>query len=169
MTGAENPERHLGAGRGHRLDALVGAGRRQERLQLEHVLRKIVGGVGRPAQGAQGHLIGAGGAPEAEVDATWKQPRQRSELLGDHIGRMVGQHDPTGADTDRAGALGDMGQHDRRGGAGDARHVVVFGNPEAVIAPGFGVPRHITCIVQCAACVGFLRDPDQIQDGQRRH
>ena len=48
-----------------------------------------------------------------------KQRLERAELLGDHERRVVRQHDPAGADADRLGAAGDVGDHDRGRGAGD--------------------------------------------------
>src|SRR3546814_11320085 len=75
--------------------------------------------------------LGAGRAPEAEVDPARIQLRQGAELLGDHVGRVVRQHDPAGTDPDAAGSAGDMGDDDRGRRTGDAGHVVMLGHPEA--------------------------------------
>src|SRR5436305_1178157 len=62
---------------------------------------------------------------------------QGAELLGDHQRRVVGQHDPARADADALGGVGDVpDQHGRRR-AGDPRHVVVLGEPVAVVAQPF--------------------------------
>jgi hypothetical protein len=52
-------------------------------------------------QGPQRHRVGAGRPAETEVDAAGKQGCERAELLGDDVGRMVGQHDAAGANPDR--------------------------------------------------------------------
>ena len=48
-------------------------------------------------QRVHGVEVAAGRSPEAEIDAPWIQGRERTELLGDHEGRMVGQHDAAAA------------------------------------------------------------------------
>ena len=169
MLDPEDPQRHLGSRRRHGLDALIGTGRRQEGLQLEHVLREVFGGFRRAAQGAQRELVGARRAAEPEVDAAGKQPRQRAELLGDDVGRMVGQHDAAGADADGLRAGGDMRDDDRGRGAGDARHVVMLGHPDAAIAPVLGMGGEIAGVVERAARIGLFGDADEIEDRQCSH
>jgi hypothetical protein len=80
---SEYPQRHFRSRGRHCLDTLVWTGRSQECLQLENVLREILGRFGRAAQGTQRELVGAGGAAQPEVDAAWKQPRQSPKLFGD--------------------------------------------------------------------------------------
>jgi hypothetical protein len=58
------------------------------------------------AQREHGQLVGAGCAAEAEVDPPGMQPGERPELLRDHERCMVREHDPAGADADRAGTGG---------------------------------------------------------------
>ena len=82
---------------------------------------------------------------------------------------MVGQHDAAGADPDRACPGRDMGDHDRRRGAGNSRHVVMLGDPDAAIAPALGMSGQIAGIVERAARVRFLGHADEVEDGQRRH
>src|SRR3546814_5605450 len=93
---------------------LVRLARREEGLQLEHVLREAVGGGRRAPQRLQGRLVGAGRAPQAEVDAAGEQLRQGAELLGDDVGSMVRQHDAARADAKGAGAAGDVSDEDRK-------------------------------------------------------
>ena len=50
-----------------------------------------------------------GARPEPEVDPARVQRGERAELLGDHQRRVVGQHDPAGAEPDRLGVGGDVG------------------------------------------------------------
>ncbi len=169
VTRSENPQRHLRSRRRHGLDALVGTGGRQERLQLQNVLRKILGRFRRAAERAQRHLVGARRAAEPQIDATGEQPRQRAELLGDDIGRVVGQHDTARTDADGFGPGGDVRDDDRRRGAGDARHIVMLGHPQPSIAPGLGVGREIAGIVERPPRVGFLGDADELENGQGDH
>ena len=53
-----------------------------------------------------------------------------AELFGDHQRRMIGQHDPARADPNAFGRPGDLADHHGGRGTGDARHVVVLGDPE---------------------------------------
>ena len=129
MPRPQNPQRHLGASRWHRPDPLTGSSRSQERLQLENVLRETLGGIGRAAQGVQGHLVGSWRAAKSETDATREQTLQGAELFGDDIGRMIGQHDAARADPDALGPGGDISNDDRCRRAGDARHIVMLGHP----------------------------------------
>ena len=78
---------------------------------------------------------------EAQVDPAGVERRQRAELLGDHQRRMVGQHDPAGAQPDPLGVRRHVG--DEHGGRrrGDRRDVVVLGVPDAQVAELLGAPR----------------------------
>ena len=117
----------------------------RKRLQLEHVLREHA----RPPRVARRSARSVswsvpGARPRPRSMRPGKSARQRAELLGDHVGRVVRQHDAAGADADRLRAGGDVGDHDRGRGARDAGHVVVLGDPEAAIA-------------QCSACAARSR------------
>ena len=114
-------------------------------------------------------MVSPGRAAKSKVDAAWKQPRERPELLGDDVGCMVGKHDAARADADGFRSGCDMTDHDRRRGAGDARHVVMLRHPDAAIAPGFGMNRNIAGVVQGAARIGVFGNADKIEDGQCRH
>ena len=50
-------------------------------------------------------------------------------------------------------AAATLADDDRGGGAGDAGHVVVLGEPEAAVAPGLGVPREIEGVASASATV----------------
>ncbi len=133
---AEDPDRHVVSGAGDRADPLPGHRLAEVGHHLEHVVGEGVRvRVERPAQRHRRRRIGAGGAAQPQVDAAGKQRRQRRELLGHLQRRVVGQHDAAGADADARGAAGDVADQHRGGGAGDARHVVVLGQPEPVVAP----------------------------------
>src|SRR5690606_8594853 len=117
----------------------------------------------------QCELVGAGRAAKAEIDASGKKLRERSELLGDYVGRMVGQHDASCSHPDRVRPGGDMGNHDGSRGAGDARHIVMFGHPDAAVARVFGMVRDIARIVECFFRGGTLADAREIEDLQWYH
>jgi len=139
-------------------------------LQLFDVLREIVGsGSNVAAQCAHGGLVRTGSAAEAEIDAAWKERGERAELLRDDERRMIREHDAARADADGLGAAGDVPDDDGSGGAGDARHVVVFGEPEAVVAPGFRVSREIERVAQSVGGCRPLRNRRKIENGEGNH
>jgi hypothetical protein len=53
--------------------------------------------------------------------------------------KWLGSMIPPGAEPDGRGPAGDMSDEGRGGGAGDAGHPVVLGEPETVEAPALGV------------------------------
>jgi hypothetical protein len=67
------------------------------------------------------------------------QGLEHRELLRDDQRGVVRQHHAAGADLDALGLRGHVGDQDRRTRAGDTRHVVVLGDPEAPIAQAFDV------------------------------
>ena len=149
--------------------SLAGRCRRKIGLQLQNVLRKALGSLRPAPQRAQGKLIGARGAAKPEVDPARKQARQGAELLGDDIGGVVRQHDPARPDPDRVRSRGDVGDHDRSRGAGDARHVVMLRHPDAAIAPLLGMGGEVARVVERGAGVGAFGDAGEVEDGQGRH
>ncbi len=90
--------------------------------------------VGGAPQGGGGHRVGAGGATDAEIDPPRVERLEHPELLGDDQRRVVGEHDPAGADPDLLGRVGERHHQHRRRGAGDAGHVVMLGDPVAAVA-----------------------------------
>ncbi len=146
QAGAQQPHRHVHARARHRLHGLARLRRREVAQQLLHVLRKAVGTVEVAAQRPRRGLVGARRPPQAQVDAARVQTGQRAELLGHLQRRMVGQHDPAGTHADRRRAGRDMADQHRRGGAGDARHVVVFGQPVAPVPHALGVARQVQAV-----------------------
>jgi hypothetical protein len=128
-------------------------------------LRKRLGRFRRSPQRVQGELIGSRRAAKPEVDSARKQSRERSELLGDNVRRVVGKHDAARPDPDGRRPLGEMSEHNRRRGAGDARHIVMFGDPDAPIAPLLRAGGEVAGVVQRAAGVGLLRDANKLENG----
>ena len=154
--------RRRGWSRGSRLGTLVpvpgtartgasGSGPAEVGHQLEHVgagsRRRRRPGCGGARAPSAGRCPGARPRPRSMRPGI--ERRQRAELLGDDQRRVVGQHDPAGAHADGRGARRDVADHDRGGGAGDARHVVVLGVPEAPVAPPLGVAGEVER--RCAA------------------
>ena len=111
-----------------------------------------------------GGLVGAGRAAEAEVDPAREERFERPELLGDDQRRVVGQHDPAGADPDRRRAGADIGERDRGRGAGDARHRMMLGHPEAPIAEPLGSLGEVERVAQRPAGVGAFGDRGEVED-----
>ena len=106
--------------------------------QLGHIARELVRGLEIAPQGACGCPVGSGRPTKTQVDAARVQRLQSTELLGDHQRRMVGQHDSARTDADAARARSHMADDDGGCGAGDARHVVVLGQPEPLVYESVG-------------------------------
>ena len=124
---------------------------------------------GSRREGLRGPRIGAGRPAEAEVDAVRVERGERAELLGDDERGVIGQHDAAGADADGFRAAGDVAEGDGGGGAGDAGHVVVLGEPEAAIAEALGVAGEIERAVERIGGRAALRDGGEVEDGKGDH
>ncbi|MNY30408.1 hypothetical protein D3C86_1645160 [compost metagenome] len=157
---AEQPQRHLQARAGHRAQALARAHLIEIGLQFFYILREGVGAVVAQlaAQRARGGLVGAGRAAQPEVDAARIQRGQRAELLGNHQRRVVRQHHAARADADGGRAIRHVADQHGRGGAGNAGHVVMFGQPEAAIAKAFGVLRQVQRVAHGLAGIAAFHD-----------
>ncbi|MNN41607.1 hypothetical protein D3C81_1557360 [compost metagenome] len=128
---------------------LIISARAEVARQLFDIIGEVVSAAGAlAAQGAGGHLVGARCAAQAQVDAAWVEAGQGAELLGDHQRRVVGQHHTTGADPDGRGAARQVADQHRGRGTGNAIHVVVLSDPEAVIAEAFCVLRQVQRVTQ---------------------
>ena len=84
------------------------------------------------------HRVGAGRAADAEIDPPGVERLEHRKLLGDRERGVIGQHHAAGSDADALGGAGEMGDQDGWRGAGDGRHVVVLGDPEADVAELLG-------------------------------
>src|SRR5579864_1043516 len=166
-TGAEYPDWDIETGAGNCLHRLARLQRTEKRLKLAHVIRETIGAAGITAKRTQRALVSAGSAAKAKIDAPGIERFERAKLLSDYDRRMIGQHDSAGANTDGAGASGNISDDDRRCGAGDANHVVVLGQPEAAIAPTFGVLGQIEGVMQGIGRRGSLRHERQIKNRER--
>ncbi len=118
------------------------------------------------AQRQHGALIGAGRAAQSEIDTARVEGFQGAKLFGNHQRCVVRQHDPAGAEAQRFGVSGEIANQHRRCGAGDAGHVVVFGQPVAMKAKGFSLTRQRQRIMEGIARRRALRNGGQIQYGQ---
>ena len=167
---SEQPDRNIRSGPRHRPHGLVRMHRPQQRLQLQNIAGKVLGGARNiPPQRLRRALIGAGRTAKTEIDAVAVKRLQRAELLGDDQWRVIGQHDAARSDADRPGARGNGADHHGGRGAGDARHVVMFGQPEPLVAPPFGMLREIERIAEGLRRVAALIDRRQIQNRKRNH
>ena len=134
-------------------------------LQLNHILREGFRAIRfSAAQGARRQLIRSRRAPQPEIDSSGKKRFKRAELLGNHKRGMVGQHDPARTDANLGRARSDMADDDRGSGAGDARHVVVFRQPETVIAQLLRMPREITRSLKRISYRAALHDGRKIEN-----
>ncbi len=141
---------------------------REVALELEHVLREGVGGARVAPQRPQRVLVGARGAPHAEVDAAGVQGLQRPELLGDRQRRVVRQHDPARAEPDPFGVGGDVGDEHGRGRRGDRVDVVVLGVPDPAVAELLGPLGEPHARLQARPHGLAATDPGEVEDRQRQ-
>ncbi len=92
---------------------------------------------------------GAGGERQAaaapcrdpEIDAARREGGQQAKVFRDLIGLIVLEHDAAGPKTDPPSVAQQPGDNQLRRGARQLIGIVVFSDPEAVVAPGFGVLR----------------------------
>ena len=82
---------------------------------------------------------------------------------------MIGQHDAARTDPDRLRAAGNMSNDHRGGRARDAGHVVMLGQPVAVIAPALGVLRQIEAIPERIRGGAAFDNRRQIENRERDH
>jgi hypothetical protein len=166
---SQQPHRHLDTRTGHGTHRLAGLGRLEILQKLEHVLREGVGAVEIAAQRPRGGLVGARRTPQTQIDAARIETGQRAELLGDLQRRVVGQHDAAGTDPDARSVSGDVADQHRRRAAGDARHVVVFGQPITVIAELLAPLREIAHVAEGIGDLAALGDGRKIEHGKYGH
>jgi hypothetical protein len=139
-----------------------------ERQEFSETLRKVLRleHVGGAAQGRGRDGVGARGAAYAEVDALRMQCLQYAEGLG-HLERgVVGEHDPPCADPDLLCHARDVPDHDLRRGAGDARQVVMLGQPVPLVAEPVGEPSKLGRVAERLGSVRARADRRDVQDGE---
>ncbi len=137
--------------------------------QFKHILRKAVIRGHVTAQGAGGGHVGAGRTAQAQIDPPGEQGGKGAELFGHDQRCMVRQHDPARTHTDGAGCGRHLRNHNRRGRTGDAGHVVMLGQPIAVIARLFCQTRKIDRIRQSIGGSLAFGDGRQIKDREFLH
>jgi hypothetical protein len=67
------------------------------------------------------------------------------------------------------GPLRHVGNEHGGGRAGDAGHAVVLGQPEAAVAPPFGMLGQGQRVAEGLDGIGALRDGGEVEDGKRDH
>ena len=154
---------------GDRVDHLTLLRRAEQRLKLDDILREPFRRLIVAPQRLPGALVGTRRPAQSQIDAAGEQRRQGPELLGDHQGRMVRQHDAAGADPDRRGAAGDVADAHRGGGAGDAGQIMMFGQPEARVTGGLGMLRQIPRIAQRVGRGEAFADIGEVENGEFYH
>jgi hypothetical protein len=165
---AEDPHRHAQPGAGHRPHALPRLRLAQQGQDLQHVVGKLVGiGMQGAPQRRGRRRVGPRCASQSQIDPPREQRFERAELLGHLQRRVVGQHDAAGADADARRAAADVRQEHRRRRTGDARHVVVLGQPEAGVAPALDVSRQIQRVAERIGGRAPFDDRRKVQNGQR--
>ena len=139
-------------------------------MKLDHIARELADVGGKvAAHRISRRLIGARRATKPEVDPPGEQRRERAELLGDLERRMVGQHDPARPDANRAGSARNIGQRHRGRRAGDPRHRMMLGHPEAAIAEALGSSCKVAGVAQRNAGIAAFGNRREIEDGQGDH
>ena len=134
----------------------------QDTPQFLHISSEVLFGGGKiAAECARSRLVGARGAADAQIDPLGIERFERAELFGDDERRVIRQHDAAGADANRARSTGDVPDDDGRRGAGDPGHVVMFGEPVAVVAPALRVPRQVERVAE------RLRGGPAFDDGRK--
>ena len=161
---AEDPERHLEPGAGDGPDRIVVRARAEEQLQVLHVVGEPVGAQQVSAQRAGRDLVGARRPAETEIDPAGIQRLERAELLGDDERGVVRQHDPAGTDPDRRGAGCEVPRDDGRRCAGDRLHVVVLGDPVALVAEALRVLGEVEAVAQRDPRCRPTRDRGEVED-----
>ena len=82
---------------------------------------------------------------------------------------MVRQHDAAGADANRRRAAGDMRDDNRRRRARDRRHVVMLGQPVAVIAPRSACRARSSEFRECLRGRCCRSDRGEVENRARNH
>ena len=161
----EQPHLRPVAGGGGGDDLRVRAGEVVEEVaQLRGELVADLAGVA--AEGRRGDRIGARRPAEAQVDAAGVERLECAELFGHGERGVVGEHHPAGADAQRGGGVGEVGDQHRRRRAGDAGHVVVFGHPVPGVAEALDVLGELDRVRQCLGGGRAGRHRSEIEHGQ---
>ena len=138
----------MGALTGNSANRLAGGCVAKKAHEFDHIAREVIRARKVAAQRPRGCLIGAGCAAQPKVDAVRIERGQCSELFGNHQRCVVGQHDAPRTDANGRCSRGDMPDDHRGRGTGNARHIVMLGQPVAGKAPSFSMLRQIERIGQ---------------------
>ena len=137
--------------------------------QVDELVRKVLGTetLGAATQCRGGQRVGAGSPADTEVDTSRVQRLEQGKLLGDHEGGVIGQHHAARSDADAGRRGGEVGHQHRRRGAGDRRHVVMLGDPEAVVPEVLGAPREHGRLGQRGRRARTVGHHGEIENGRR--
>lgn len=166
--GAENVQRDIGALARDGAYPLLGCGRIEVAPHLRHLRRKVLGAGLAAAQGLGRPRVGARSSPDTEVDAPREEGGKGAELLGDHVRGVVGEHDATGADLDPFGGGGHLPYENGGRGGRHRGHVVVFGDPVAVVAELLCLTGEFDGLEQCLGGRALaVPDGGEVEQGER--
>ncbi len=134
-------------------------------LQILQILWKIIDGLySSPPQRGGGSLVCPRRASQSEVDSSGIEPFQCPDLFGHHERAVVGHHDSTRPDADRTGTSGDVPHQDHRRRTPHIGHVVMFGQPDPLVAPGFRMSGQIQASGIGIGSVGSFPDQGKVKD-----
>ena len=118
-------------------------------------------------EGTRRDRVGTGRTSQTEIDATRVKRFERAERLHDMQRRVIRHHDATGTDADPRRDGGDVRDQHLGRRRGDARHVVVLGDPVAGEAEPIGSHRELDRIADRLGRADTSADRRQIQDRDR--
>ena len=145
MLGIVIPEEYGGAGLGYVAYGLVA-----------RELERIDSGF-RSMMSVQGSLV------MVPINEFGTEAQKKKFLPKLATGEWIGQHDAAGANANGLRAGTDMANQHRGRGARNAGHVVMLGQPEAVIAPRFRMLREIEHVAERLRCRAALDDGRKIE------
>ncbi|KAG0733776.1 hypothetical protein G6F23_013020 [Rhizopus arrhizus] len=108
--------------------------------------------------------IAAGRAAQTQVDTAWIQRFQGAELFRNDQRGMVGQHDAARTAPQRAGVAGHVADQHRRRAGRHAVDVVVFSQPEALVAQALHMLSHGHGVAEGVGRVTAMHNRGQVQD-----
>jgi hypothetical protein len=138
--------------------------------QLHHIVGEAVRSeIPTAPERSSGELICTGGASDAQVDPSGVEGLERTELLGHHQWRVIGEHDAAGTDPQGGGGVGQVGDEHRWSRARNGRHAVVLGHPEAPVTQLLYGTSQACCLGQGLGGGRTRRHGGQIEDRKRYH
>jgi hypothetical protein len=149
---------------------VVGQAILEQPEQLGQLRGEVVGsGLAAVALQREGrHRIGAGRAPDGEVDAIGEEAGEDAEALG-HLQRaVVGEHHAAAAHADARRGHRDRADQDLGARPGEHRAAVVLGEPVAVVAEVVGEAREVEGVAERVGAGRALRNGRLVEDAEHK-